>query len=58
MNVRFTRDGSVPSSEDELYIGKTLISPSEVVILRLFDKNGRGGRHIQAEKINMMRNDE
>ena len=58
MNVRFTRDGSVPSSEDELYIGKTLISPSEVVVLRAFDKTGRGGRHIQAEKINMMRNDE
>ena len=48
MDVRFTRDGSVPSSDDELYIKETYISESDNVILRLFDKKGRGGRHIVA----------
>ena len=48
MDVRFTRDGSVPSSDDELYIKEIYISESDNVILRLFDKKGRGGRHIVA----------
>ena len=48
MDIRFTRDGTIPSSDDELYIKESYISESENVILRLFDKKGRGGRHIEA----------
>ena len=48
MDIRFTRDGTIPSSDDELYIKESYISESDNVILRLFDKKGRGGRHIEA----------
>ena len=48
MDIRFTRDGTIPSSDDELYIKESYISESDNVILRLFDKKGRGGRHIVA----------
>ena len=48
LDVKFTRDGTIPSSDDELYIKETYISESDNVTLRLFDKNGRGGRYIVA----------
>ena len=50
MDVRFTRDGSIPSPDDELYIKEIKILPSEVIILRSFDQTGRGGRHILVNK--------
>ena len=51
MDVRFTRDGSEPSYDDEIYIGETYIDPSESVVFKLFDKDGRGGRHIELDRI-------
>ena len=51
MDVRFTRDGSERSYDDEIYIGEIYIDPSESIVFRLFDKNGRGGRHIELDRI-------
>ena len=45
-DVRFTRDGSKPSSEDELYTKEIEVLSSELIVLRSFDKTGRGGRDI------------
>ena len=50
MEVRFTRDGSIPSPEDELYIKELKVLSSESIVLRSFDKTGRGGRHIVVTK--------
>ena len=46
MEVRFTRDGSIPSTEDKLYIKEIKVLSSESIVLRSFDQTGRGGRHI------------
>ena len=46
MNVRFSRDGSIPTSEDELYLKEIKVLPTESIVLRSFDQTGRGGRHI------------
>ena len=50
MNVRFSRDGSIPTSEDELYLKEIKVLPSESIVLRSFDQTGRGGRHIVVSK--------
>ena len=50
MNVRFSRDGSIPTSEDELYIKEIKVLSSESIVLRSFDQTGRGGRHIVVTK--------
>ena len=50
MEVRFTRDGSIPSPEDELYIKELKVLSSESIVLRSFDQTGRGGRHIVVTK--------
>ena len=50
MEVRFTRDGSIPSPEDELYIKEIKVLSSESIVLRSFDQTGRGGRHIEVTK--------
>ena len=50
MEVRFTRDGSIPSPEDELYIKEIKVLSSESIVLRSFDQTGRGGRHIVVTK--------
>ena len=50
MEVRFTRDGSIPSPDDELYIKELEVLSSESIVLRLFDQTGRGGRHIIVTK--------
>ena len=46
LDVRFTRNGSLPSSDDELYTKEFKVLSSELIVLRLFDKTGRGGRDI------------
>ena len=45
-DVRFTGDGSKPSSDDELYTKEIKVLSSELIVLRSFDKTGRGGRDI------------
>ena len=50
MNVRFSRDGSIPTSEDELYLKEIKVLPTESIVLRSFDQTGRGGRHIVVNK--------
>ena len=50
MDVRFSRDGSIPTTEDELYLKEIKVLPSESIVLRSFDQNGRGGRHIVVSK--------
>ena len=50
MEVRYTRDGSIPSPEDELYIKEIKVLTSESIVLRSFDQTGRGGRHIVVTK--------
>ena len=50
MEVRYTRDGSIPSPEDELYIKEIKVLTSELIVLRSFDQTGRGGRHIVVTK--------
>ena len=50
MDVRFSRDGSIPTSEDELYLKEIKVLPSESIVLRSFDQTGRGGRHIVVSK--------
>ena len=50
MNVRFSRDGSIPTSEDELYLKEIKVLPTESIVLRSFDQTGRGGRHIVVSK--------
>ena len=46
MEVRFTRNGSIPSPDDELYLKEIKVLSSESIVLRSFDQTGRGGRHI------------
>ena len=50
MDIRFSRDGSIPTSEDELYLKEIKVLPSESIVLRSFDQTGRGGRHIVVSK--------
>ena len=50
MDVRFSRDGSIPTSEDELYLKEIKVLSSESIVLRSFDQTGRGGRHIVVSK--------
>ena len=50
MEVRYTRDGSIPSPEDELYIKELKVLSSESIVLRSFDQTGRGGRYIVVTK--------
>ena len=50
MNVRFSRDGSIPTSEDELYLKEIKVLPTESIVLRSFDQTDRGGRHIVVSK--------
>ena len=50
MNVRFSRDGSIPTSENELYLKEIKVLPTESIVLRSFDQTGRGGRHIVVSK--------
>ena len=51
MDVRFSRDGSKPTYDDEIYDGKIYIQPSENIVFRLFDKKGRGGRYLELDRI-------
>ena len=46
MDVRFTRNGSIPSPDDQLYLKEIKVLSSESIVLRSFDQTGRGGRHI------------
>ncbi len=46
MDVRFTRNGSIPSPDDQLYLKEIKVFSSESIVLRSFDQTGRGGRHI------------
>ena len=50
MNVRFSRDGSIPTSDDELYLKEIKVLHTESIVLRSFDQTGRGGRHIVVSK--------
>ena len=50
MDIRFSRDGSIPTLEDELYLKEIKVLPSESIVLRSFDQTGRGGRHIVVSK--------
>ena len=51
MDIRFSRDGSTPTYNNEIYDGKVYIKPSEKIVFRLFNKNGRGGRYLELDRI-------
>jgi len=47
LEIRFTRDGTTPTRLDEKYTTALEISPSDQIVVRTFDPNGRGGNPIQ-----------
>ena len=47
LEIRFTRDGTTPTRLDEKYTTTVEINPSDQIVVRTFDPNGRGGNPIQ-----------
>ena len=52
LNIKYTLDGSIPKESSETFISPIKIDESDVVNLRLFDNNGRGGNSIIVENKN------
>jgi hexosaminidase len=52
LNIKYTLDGSNPKESSETFISPIKIDESDVVNLRLFDNNGRGGNSIIVENKN------
>ena len=48
LDVRFTRDGSEPNINSELYNLPIFTDKSDKILLKVFDKTGRGGKSIKA----------
>jgi len=52
LNIKYTLDGSNPNESSQTFISPIKIDESDVVNLRLFDNNGRGGNSIIVENKN------
>ena len=52
LNIKYTLDGSNPNESSQTFISPIKIDKSDVVNLRLFDNNGRGGNSIIVENKN------
>ncbi len=50
LNIKYTLDGSLPNSESMNYKNPVKLNQDDIVNLRLFDNNGRGGYTIQVDK--------
>ena len=50
LTVRYTTDGSNPTTSSPVYTAPVVLGPEDKVILRSFDANGRGGRSIQVNQ--------
>ncbi len=48
LDVRFTRDGSEPNINSELYYSPSYVNENDKIVLKIFDKTNRGGRSIKA----------
>ena len=52
LNIKYTLDGSNPNESSQTFISPIKIDESDVVNLRLFDNNSRGGNNIIVENKN------
>ena len=50
LNIKYTTDGSIPDIKSSNYNNPIKLNEDDVVNLRLFDNNGRGGNPIQVDK--------
>lgn len=50
LTVRYTTDGSNPTTNSPVYTAPVALGPEDKVTLRSFDANGRGGRSIQVDQ--------
>ena len=50
LNIKYTTDGSLPNIKSSNYNNPIKLNEDDVVNLRLFDNNGRGGNPIQVDK--------
>ena len=50
LSIKYTLDGSLPNSESMNYKNPVKLNQDDIVNLRLFDNNGRGGYTIQVDK--------
>ena len=48
LDVRFTRDGSEPNINSELYNSPSYVDENDKIVLKVFDKTSRGGKSIKA----------
>ena len=48
LDVRFTRDGSEPNIDSELYNSPSYVYENDKIVLKVFDKTSRGGKSIKA----------
>jgi len=48
LEVRFTKDGSEPTINSELYNSPSYVNENDKIVLKVFDKTSRGGRSIKA----------
>ena len=50
LNIKYTLDGTIPNSNSKNYVDPLKISKDDIVHLRLFNDNGRGGNSILVNK--------
>jgi hexosaminidase len=48
--IRYTLDGSLPDANSPIYEGEPEVPAGSKVVLRTFDRNGRGGRPIRVDQ--------
>jgi len=47
MEIRYTRNGNIPEIKDAVYTEPVAVGPTDQLVLRLFDSNGRGSNPIK-----------
>jgi len=47
MEIRYTRDGTIPKKEDAVYTNPITVTSSDQLVVRLFDTNGRGSNPLK-----------
>ena len=50
LSIHYTLNGKEPNISDLLFSGPIKLSPSDQIIIRVFDPNGRGGNSIRIKK--------
>lgn len=49
LEIRYTKNGTIPTSNDFLYTEAITVRPSDQIVVRVFDPNGRGGNAIKIQ---------